>query len=61
MKGINILILNVFIIKLIYNFLYREVNFEEGKALADSWGCAFVETSAKENENIGMSVIFKRL
>lgn len=33
--------------------LVRVVSFEEGKALADSWGCEFFETSAKHNENIG--------
>jgi len=31
---------------------YRQVSTEEGRALAQKWGCAFVETSAKHNENI---------
>ncbi len=26
----------------------REVSFAEGKQLAQQWGCAFMETSAKE-------------
>jgi len=30
----------------------RQISTEEGKALADKWKCAFVETSAKHNENI---------
>ena len=30
----------------------REVSYEEGKKLADSYGIKFIETSAKENENI---------
>eukprot|EP01129_Flabellula_baltica_P006622 TRINITY_DN2495_c0_g1_i1.p1 TRINITY_DN2495_c0_g1~~TRINITY_DN2495_c0_g1_i1.p1 ORF type:complete len:199 (-),score=21.87 TRINITY_DN2495_c0_g1_i1:528-1076(-) len=30
----------------------REVTVEQGRALAESWGCQFYETSAKENENI---------
>lgn len=25
---------------------------ETGQKLADKWGCGFIETSAKENENI---------
>ena len=32
--------------------LDRQVTTEEGKALADKWGCAFVECSAKQNVNI---------
>jgi len=30
----------------------RKVSKEEGKALATEWGCAFVECSGKNNENI---------
>lgn len=41
--------------------LKRVVSFEEGKALADSWGCEFFETSAKHNENIGRCLFFLRL
>jgi len=35
-------------------FLNRQISTEEGQALATKWGCAFVETSAKNDENIGM-------
>jgi Ras homolog enriched in brain len=30
----------------------RQVSTEDGKALAQKWGCRFVETSARHNENI---------
>uniref|UniRef100_A0A0K0DSX5 GTP-binding protein Di-Ras2 n=1 Tax=Strongyloides stercoralis TaxID=6248 RepID=A0A0K0DSX5_STRER len=30
----------------------RQVSTETGQKLADKWGCGFIETSAKENENI---------
>lgn len=30
----------------------REVSTEAGKKLSEKWGCAFIETSAKSNENI---------
>jgi Ras family protein len=30
----------------------RQVPTEEGQKLADSWGCSFIETSAKHNQNI---------
>jgi small GTP-binding protein len=30
----------------------REVTHEEGKAIADKWGCAFFETSAKTKKNV---------
>jgi len=30
----------------------REVTYEEGKAIADKWGCAFFETSAKTKKNV---------
>ncbi|KNC46839.1 GTP-binding protein rhb1 [Thecamonas trahens ATCC 50062] len=30
----------------------RQVPREQGQALADSWGCAFVESSAKHNERV---------
>lgn len=34
-----------------FAFLFpRVINPEEGKKLADSWGAAFIESSAKENE-----------
>ena len=32
--------------------LERVVSYEEGKALADEWHCAFVETSAKHNQSV---------
>eukprot|EP01120_Amphizonella_sp_Union-15-10_P008559 TRINITY_DN3098_c0_g1_i1.p1 TRINITY_DN3098_c0_g1~~TRINITY_DN3098_c0_g1_i1.p1 ORF type:complete len:194 (-),score=34.02 TRINITY_DN3098_c0_g1_i1:123-683(-) len=32
--------------------LQRKITEDQGKALANKWGCAFVETSAKRNENI---------
>lgn len=28
----------------------REVSVEEGRALANEWNCAFIETSAKRSE-----------
>lgn len=31
-------------------FPFRVIKPEEGKKLADSWGAAFMESSAKENE-----------
>nr|AVV26998.1 Rheb1 [Eukaryota sp.] len=37
----------------------RQVTTEEGQALADSWGCPFVECSAKKNENV--VEIFRKL
>jgi hypothetical protein len=37
----------------------REVSQDQGQALAESWGCAFVECSAKFNENI--ELLFQRL
>jgi small GTP-binding protein len=30
----------------------RQVSTEEGQALAKQWNCAFIETSAKHNQNI---------
>lgn len=33
-----------------YFFFLRVIKQEEGKKLADSWGAAFMESSAKENE-----------
>jgi len=30
----------------------REITFDEGKRLADSWGAHFLETSAKRNESV---------
>ncbi len=30
----------------------RAVKEEEGRALADKWGCLFIETSAKTNTNV---------
>lgn len=30
----------------------RQVTYEQGRALADAWGCAFVETSAKHNAHV---------
>ena len=31
----------------------REVAYSDGRQLAQSWGCPFVESSAKHNDNIG--------
>lgn len=31
-------------------FLFRVISCEEGKALAESWNAAFMESSAKENQ-----------
>jgi len=30
----------------------RQISIEEGQGLANKWGCAFVETSAKSSDNI---------
>lgn len=30
--------------------LFRVISYEEGKALAESWNAAFLESSAKENQ-----------
>lgn len=32
----------------------RQVKHEEAIRLAEDWGCAYVECSAKHNDNIGM-------
>lgn len=32
------------------HLLCRVISFEEGKALAESWNAAFLESSAKENQ-----------
>lgn len=32
---------------------FRQVSTQEGKDLAEQWGCPTVETSAKHNENVG--------
>ncbi|XP_037091808.1 GTP-binding protein Rheb homolog [Pollicipes pollicipes] len=37
----------------------REISFDDGKRLADSWGALFLETSAKRNESV--SDIFNQL
>lgn len=29
---------------------FRVISYEEGKALAESWNAAFLESSAKENQ-----------
>lgn len=31
-------------------FFFRVISCEEGKALAESWNAAFMESSAKENQ-----------
>jgi hypothetical protein len=36
----------------------RQVPYEEGLALANKWGCAFVETSAKQNEDNNIGNLF---
>lgn len=38
----------------------RVISTEEGKALAQEFGCAFVECSAKHNENVGKWCLPKR-
>lgn len=35
-----------------HSIFFRVIQPEEGKKLADSWGAAFMESSAKENEVI---------
>jgi Ras-related protein Ral-A len=37
----------------------REVSYEEARAQADAWECAYVETSAKTSENV--AVIFEQM
>lgn len=37
----------------------REVSTDTGEKLASRWGCGFVETSAKNNENI--TELFQKL
>jgi Ras family protein len=32
--------------------LQRQVSVEEGKHLAQQWNCTYIETSAKENQNV---------
>lgn len=39
-----------FVIQTIFFLVARVIKQEEGKKLADSWGAAFMESSAKENE-----------
>lgn len=36
----------------------RQISYEEGQALANKWGCAFVETSAKHNEDNNIARVF---
>lgn len=33
-----------------FYFSFRVISYEEGKALAESWNAAFLESSAKENQ-----------
>lgn len=33
-----------------FSFPFRVISYEEGKALAESWNAAFLESSAKENQ-----------
>ncbi|NXS50028.1 RHEB protein, partial [Balaeniceps rex] len=35
---------------IIFFSLVRVISYEEGKALAESWNAAFLESSAKENQ-----------
>lgn len=34
----------------VFRFFFRVISCEEGKALAESWNAAFMESSAKENQ-----------
>ena len=34
----------------------RQITTEEGRKLAEEWGCVFIECSAKHNDNIGAEV-----
>jgi hypothetical protein len=36
------------------------VSTEDGQKLAESWGCAFQECSAKADENIGAQDVYQR-
>jgi len=38
--------------------LVRVISYEEGKALAESWNAAFLESSAKENQVMDLRCIF---
>lgn len=37
-------------------FVSREVQAVEGKKLAESWGATFMESSARENQVIGLRI-----
>lgn len=46
--------------KHIFLSLIRVISYEEGKALAESWNAAFLESSAKENQVMDLRVtLFK--
>lgn len=46
--------------KPIFLSLVRVISYEEGKALAESWNAAFLESSAKENQVMDLRVtLFK--
>lgn len=38
------------VLQLDSSFSFRVISYEEGKALAESWNAAFLESSAKENQ-----------
>lgn len=44
----------------IFLSLVRVISYEEGKALAESWNAAFLESSAKENQVMDLRItLFK--
>uniref|UniRef100_A0A8B9UQS2 GTP-binding protein Rheb n=1 Tax=Anas zonorhyncha TaxID=75864 RepID=A0A8B9UQS2_9AVES len=49
----------LWIIKRYFFFSIRVISYEEGKALAESWNAAFLESSAKENQTA--VDVFKRI
>lgn len=45
----------------IFLSLVRVISYEEGKALAESWNAAFLESSAKENQVMDLRItLFKQ-
>lgn len=38
------------VLRLKFSVSIRVISYEEGKALAESWNAAFLESSAKENQ-----------
>lgn len=50
----------LWIIKRYFFFSIRVISYEEGKALAESWNAAFLESSAKENQVTDLRSILNR-